>query len=60
MYQSNNTTAVVFPLFVEKGNVNDEHNRKGIINNFLRKIYLWDDKFTMILNGGDRPIDIDG
>lgn len=45
---------------LKKGNVNDEHNRKGIINIFLRAFYLWDDKFTLILNGGDRPIEIDG
>lgn len=45
---------------LKKGNVNDEHNRKGIINIFLRSFYLWDDKFTMILNGGDRPIEING
>lgn len=45
---------------LKKGNINDEHNRKGIINIFLRAFYLWDDKFTMILNGGDRPIEMNG
>ena len=33
---------------------------KGSINIFLRAVYLWDDKFTMTLNVGDRPIEIDG
>ena len=49
-----------FLYSLKKGNVNDEHNRKGIINIFLRAIYLWDDKMTLILNGGDKPITIDG
>jgi DNA invertase Pin-like site-specific DNA recombinase len=44
---------------LKKGNVNDENNRKGIINIFLRAIYLFDDRMTLILNGGDRPIEID-
>lgn len=35
------------------------NNRKGIVNIFLRAIYLWDDKFTLILNGGDKPVTIE-
>jgi hypothetical protein len=31
----------------------------GIINIFFRAVYLWDDKLTIILNGGDKPITID-
>ena len=34
-------------------------NRRGIINIFLREIYLFDDRLTLILNGGDRQITID-
>lgn len=49
-----------FLYALKKGSINHEHNRKGIINIFLRAVYLWDDKFTLILNGGDRPIEIDG
>jgi hypothetical protein len=45
-----------FLYSLKKGNVNDENNRKGIINIFLRAVYLWDDRFTLILNGGDKPI----
>lgn len=48
-----------FLYTLKKGGVNDEHNRKGIINIFLRAVYLWDDRFTLILNGGDRPIEIE-
>ncbi|WP_277668546.1 recombinase family protein [Caproiciproducens galactitolivorans] len=48
-----------FLYSLKNGKVDDEHNRKGIINIFLRAIYLWDDKLTLILNGGDKPITID-
>ena len=48
-----------FLYSLKKGNVNDETNRKGIINIFLRAIYLWDNRFTLILNGGDKPITIE-
>lgn len=48
-----------FLYALKKGSVNDEHNRKGIINIFLRAVYLWDDRLTLILNGGERPIEID-
>ena len=44
---------------LRKGSINDENVRKGIVNIFLRAIYLKDDCFTLILNGGDRPIEID-
>lgn len=30
-----------------------------MVNIFLRAIYLYDDRMTLILNGGDRPITID-
>lgn len=48
-----------FLYSLKKGNINDENNRRGIINIFLRAVYLYDDRFTLILNGGDRPITID-
>jgi len=48
-----------FLYSLKKGNVNADNNRKGIINIFLRAIYLWDDKMTLFLNGGDKPITID-
>lgn len=44
---------------LKKGDLNDINYRRGIINIFLRVVYLYDDKFTMYLNGGDRPITID-
>ena len=48
-----------FLYSLKRGNINDEHNRRGIINIFLRAIYLFDDRLTLILNGGDRQITID-
>nr|WP_307757125.1 recombinase family protein [uncultured Christensenella sp.] len=44
---------------LKKGDVNDINNRRGIINVFLRAIYLYDDRLTLILNGGDKPITIE-
>ena len=44
---------------LKKGNVNDPNIRRGLINTFIRAIYLYDDKMTLIMNGGDRPITID-
>lgn len=44
---------------LKEGNLNDENNRRGIINIFLHSIYLQDDRFTLMLNGGDKPIVID-
>ena len=39
--------------------MNDETKRRGIINIFLSAIYLWDDKVTLVLNGGNVPIVIE-
>ena len=44
---------------LKKGNVNNENNRRGIINIFLKAIYLWDDHLTLVLNGGEKSITID-
>lgn len=44
---------------LRQGDKNDENIKRGIINIFLRAIYLYDDRFTMILNGSDTPITID-
>lgn len=48
-----------FLYSLKRGDVNDENNRRGMVNIFLRAIYLYDDRMTLILNGGDRPITID-
>ncbi|MDL2220462.1 recombinase family protein [Eubacteriales bacterium OttesenSCG-928-N14] len=44
---------------LKKGNINDASNRKGIINIFLQAVYLWDDRFTLILNGGDKSLSLE-
>ena len=41
------------------GDKNDENTKRGIINIFLRAVYLFDETFTLILNGSDKPIVID-
>lgn len=43
---------------LKRGNINDESTRLGLVNIFVRAIYLYDDRMTLILNGGDRPITI--
>lgn len=44
---------------LRQGDKNDENIKRGIINIFFRAIYLYDDRFTLILNGSDTPITID-
>ena len=44
---------------LKSGNLNDEAKRRGIINIFLSAVYLYDDKFTIVLNGGNVPIRIE-
>ena len=39
--------------------LSDLNKRKGLINIFVRAIYLKNDRFTLILNGSDQPIEID-
>ena len=49
-----------FLCALKKGRADDERSRKGIINIFLQAVYLWDDKMTLVLNGGSKPVTIDG
>ena len=44
---------------LKQGDKNDENIKRGIINIFLRAVYLYDDRFTLVLNGSDTPITID-
>ncbi len=41
------------------GDKNDENVKRGIINVFLRAVYLYDGTSNLILNGSDKPIYID-
>jgi DNA invertase Pin-like site-specific DNA recombinase len=49
---------IAFLYSLKNDNVNDDNNRRGIVNIFLNSVYLWDDKFTLILNGGASPITV--
>lgn len=44
---------------LRQGDKNNENFKRGIINIFLRAVYLYDDRFTLVLNGSDTPITID-
>lgn len=44
---------------LRQGDKNNENIKRGIINIFLRAVYLYDDRFTLVLNGSDTPITID-
>ena len=43
---------------LKKGNANDERYRQALVNTFINKIFLYDDKLTFIFNSGDEPITI--
>ena len=44
---------------LRQGDKNDENIKRGIINIFLRAVYLYDDRFILVLNGSNTPITID-
>ncbi len=48
-----------FLYALKKGDIDSESMRRGIVNIFLQAIYLYDDRMTLVLNGGDMPITID-
>ena len=48
-----------FLYALKKGDLNNESTRRGIINIFLQAVYLYDDRMTLIFNGGEQPITLD-
>ena len=48
-----------FLYALKKGDLNNESTRRGIINIFLQAVYLYDDRMTLIFNGGEHPITLD-
>ena len=48
-----------FLSVLQKSNFDDPLNRRAVINIFLNKIYLYDDKFRLVLNGSGQPVEID-
>lgn len=43
---------------LRNGDINDIRYRKTLVNIFVNRIYLYDDKYTMILNVGNKKITI--
>jgi len=43
---------------MKKGNINDIKNRKVLINVFINRIYLYDDRLTLIFNTQDSNVEI--
>lgn len=48
-----------FLTSLKKGNINDLKYRKMLINIFVNKIYLYDDRVTITYNSGDEPVTIE-
>lgn len=48
-----------FLLLIKNGNKNDIKYKKMLISIFVNKIYLYDDKLTIIFNVGSTPITVD-
>lgn len=48
-----------FLIQMREGNADDLTYRKTLINTFVNKIYLYDDKMTLFFNTGDNPVNID-
>ena len=44
---------------LKNGKLNNIHRRRSLINIFVSAIYLFDDKFRIILNGSEKTIEID-
>lgn len=48
----------LFLSVLQKSSFNDPLNRRAVINIFLKKIYLYDDKFRLVLNSSGQPVEI--
>ena len=44
---------------LKAGNVDNLRIRRSLINIFINRIYLYDDKVRIVLNGCDRPVELD-
>ena len=47
-----------FLCSLKKGDINDIKYQKLLINTFVNKIYLYDDRITIIFNASDTPYEI--
>ena len=48
-----------FLTALKKGDMHDLKYRKVLISVFVNRIYLYDDKITLVFNSGDMPVTID-
>ena len=51
-------TVILFLTALKKGRINDIKYRKTLIDIFVNRIYLYDDKVTITYNLGDEPVTI--
>jgi len=51
-------TVTLFLTALKKGRINDIKYRKTLIDIFVNKIYLYDDRVTITYNSGDEPVTI--
>ena len=47
-----------FLTSLKNGNINDMKYRRTLINVFVNRVYLYDDRITLIFNSGDNPVTI--
>ena len=47
-----------FLTSLKNGNINDLKYRRVLINVFVNKVYLYDEKITLIFNSGDKPVTV--
>ncbi len=43
---------------IRNGDANDIKYRKALVTALVNKIYLYDDKITMIFNAGNQPVEV--
>ena len=48
-----------FLMLIKKGNKDNIKYRKTLISIFVNKIYLYDDRLTILFNVGSNPISVD-
>ena len=60
MVLSVNEKEIMFFLYeIKNGNADDILYKKALINTFINKVYLYDDKLTIFFNTNDSPVEID-
>ena len=47
-----------FLIGLRDGDINDENNRRMLITVLVNAVYLYDDKYTVIFNASDNPVEV--